>query len=182
MCRPELSAQVRVFATGNGGKTDPSTRTPSREHVEPAEPNPSPATPSSSVTPTHHSRSAIVSLNRPLCIAPSAVRGSTRWAPWGETAGCSSGGKGELSPVVVVMPGRVVIEVLDGHVLLEVGVPAHREVHAPPELGVGVLLETRHQVCNDEVERLVHSGVAENSRAAEGSHVVKQRERAPRPS
>jgi len=26
MCRPELLAQVRVFATGNGGKTDPSTR------------------------------------------------------------------------------------------------------------------------------------------------------------
>lgn len=64
------------------------------------------------------------------------------------------------------------VDVLDGHVLLEVGVPALREVHAPPELGVGVLLETRHQMCNDEVERLVHSGVAENSRAAEGSHVV----------
>ncbi len=42
MCRPELLAQGRVCATGNGGKTDPSTRTPSRtRRASRAEPEPS---------------------------------------------------------------------------------------------------------------------------------------------
>jgi len=172
MCRPELLAQVRVFATGNGGKTDPSTRTPSRTcRASRAEPDHSHTIEFSDANPPQ-SVGHRVAQQAHVHRAFGGPSGIDALGTVGANSGCSSGGKGELSPVVVVVPGRVVVDVLDGHVLLEVGVPAHREVHAPPELGVGVLLETRHQMCNDEVERLVHSGVAENSRAAEGSHVV----------
>ena len=46
--------------------------------------------------------------------------------------------RGELAPVVVVVLGWVVVDVGDGHDVLEVGIPADREVHLQSQCALGL--------------------------------------------
>jgi hypothetical protein len=46
--------------------------------------------------------------------------------------------RGELAPVVLVVLGWVVVNVTDRHNVLEVGIPADREVHRESECALGL--------------------------------------------
>ena len=83
-------------------------------------------------------------------VAVGAVDGCCCEAAGGEVDGVTahssidveSPARGELASVMVVVLGRVEVDVRDGHDVLEVGIPADREVHREFECVLGLPGET----------------------------------------
>lgn len=72
---------------------------------------------------------------------------------------------GELAPVVVVVLGRVVVNVGHGHNFLEVGIPADREVHREFECVLGLPGEAAAQMPDGAVHESPHDAAAEDRSA-----------------
>src|SRR5918996_4977579 len=83
------------------------------------------------------SRRSALRISRAAC-APFGQSVQTSSLVGGGRSDLEGAARGELAPMVLVVLGRVVVNVGDGHDVLEVGIPADREVHRESECVLGL--------------------------------------------
>ena len=79
--------------------------------------------------------------------------------------------------MVVVVLGSVVVDIAKGHVVVEVRVPADREVHSSVETVLAGGYHRPLQPADHEIHETLHAGVTEDAGTAERAEVIDDVER-----
>src|SRR5664279_1974453 len=85
--------------------------------------------------------------------------------------------EGEVTAVVLEVLGRVPIDVCQGHVCLEVGIPGGRVAHSPRHLRVTLPIQMTQQLGDHPIEPPSHPRVPEQPWPCDGTEVVDDVER-----
>ena len=83
----------------------------------------------------------------------------------------------ELASVMVIVLGGVGVDIAKGHVVVEVRVPADREVHSSVETVLTGCYHGPLQPADHEIHETLHPGVTENAGTAERAEVIDDVER-----
>src|SRR5215216_1937779 len=90
---------------------------------------------------------------------------------------CGRRCQSELASVVVIVLGGVVVDIAKSHVVVEVRVPADREVHASVETVLTCGYQGPLQAANHKIHETLHACVTEDAGTAERAEVIDEVER-----
>src|SRR5215211_1078190 len=90
---------------------------------------------------------------------------------------CGCRCQSELASVVVIVLGGVVVDIAKSHVVVEVRVPADREVHSSVETVLACSDHGRLEPANHKIHETLHACLTEDASTAERAEVIDDVER-----